>query len=119
MFKIANLAVTFFLELGVLVALGYWGFHTGQGTIASIGLGLGVPAAAVVLWALFGAPTARWHLNGGYRVLLQIVFFGSAALALAAAVSLTWSVAWSILCIVNITLNYVWGNDPKIVKTRH
>jgi hypothetical protein len=28
--KNANLALAFFLELGVLAALGYWGFKTGQ-----------------------------------------------------------------------------------------
>src|SRR5215469_11746142 len=62
--KNANLALAFFLELGVLVALGYWGYQTGQGTIARIGLGIGAPALAVVVWALFGAPKSTWHLQG-------------------------------------------------------
>jgi hypothetical protein len=106
--KNTNLALTFFLELGVLVALGYWGFHTGQGTVASITLGLGAPLAAAILWALFGAPRARWHLKGVYRVLLQIVFFGSAALALYAAVSPGLGVAWAIVCLINAALNYAW-----------
>jgi len=52
--KNANLALAFFLELAVLAALGYWGFSTGQGTLARIGLGIGIPAVAVVVWALFG-----------------------------------------------------------------
>ena len=34
--KNANLALAFFLELAVLAALGYWGFSTGQGTLARI-----------------------------------------------------------------------------------
>jgi hypothetical protein len=49
--KNTNLALTFLLELGVLVALGYWGFQTGQATIASIGLGIGAPVLAVALFA--------------------------------------------------------------------
>ena len=106
--KNANLALTFFLELGVLVALGYWGFQTGQGTGAKFALGLGAPAAAIVAWALFGAPTARWHLKGIWRVLLQIIFFGSAALALAVAVSPALGITWALICIVNIALNYAW-----------
>jgi Protein of unknown function (DUF2568) len=106
--KNANLALTFFLELGVLVALGYWGFQTGQGTVARISLGLGAPVAAAILWAVFGAPRARWHLKGAWRVLLQIVFFGSAALALSAAVSPALGVAWALVCIANIALNYAW-----------
>ena len=47
--KNANAALAFFLELGVLAALGYWGFQTGKGTIARIGLGIGAPAVAVVV----------------------------------------------------------------------
>jgi hypothetical protein len=106
--KNANLALTFFLELGVLVALGYWGFHTGQGTIAKLALGLGAPLAAAVLWGLFGAPRGKWHLKGVWRVLLQVVFFGSAALALAAAASITLGITWALVCIVNLGLNYLW-----------
>ena len=116
--KNANLALTFFLELGVLVALGYWGFQTGQGTVAQFALGLGTPAAAIVLWALFGAPRARWHLTGIYRILLQIVFFGSAALALAVAVNPVLGITWALVCIINIGLNYAWGIDPKAVATK-
>ena len=62
--KNANLALSFLLELCVLVALGYWGFQTGQGTIAKIGLGIGAPMVAVVVWALFGAPKSAWRLQG-------------------------------------------------------
>ena len=52
--KNANLALAFFLELAALAALGYWVISTGQGTLAQIVLGIGVPAVAVVAWALFG-----------------------------------------------------------------
>ncbi len=106
--KNANLALTFFLELGVLVALGYWGFQTGQGTAARFALGLGTPAAAIVLWGLFGAPRGRWHLKGIWRLLLQIVFFGSAALALAVAVNPGLGIAWALVCLMNAALNYAW-----------
>ncbi len=106
--KNANLAITFFLELGVLIALGYWGSQTGQGAATRIALGLGAPAVAVVAWFLFGAPKAIWHLKGVYRVLLQIVFFGSAALALSVAVSPGLGAAWALVCIVNVALNYIW-----------
>ncbi len=59
--KNANLALAFFLELGVLAALGYWGFQTGQGTIAKIGLGISAPALAAGCraWARAQQPTAR------------------------------------------------------------
>jgi hypothetical protein len=69
---------------------------------------LGAPLAAAVLWGLFGAPRGKWHLKGVWRVLLQVVFFGSAALALAAAASIALGVAWALVCIVNLGLNYAW-----------
>ena len=51
--KYANLALAFFLELCALAALGYWGFVTGEGLPARIGLGVGAPLLAAVLWGAF------------------------------------------------------------------
>jgi Protein of unknown function (DUF2568) len=48
-FKDANLALAFLLELCALAGLGYWGFVTGGGLPAKIGLGVGVPLLAAVL----------------------------------------------------------------------
>ena len=51
-----NLGLAFLLELGVLAALGYWGFTDGPNTFLKFVLGLGAPALAIVIWAIFGAP---------------------------------------------------------------
>jgi hypothetical protein len=51
--KGANLALRFLLELCALGALGYWGFKTGGGLIAKIGLGIGAPLVAAVVWGTF------------------------------------------------------------------
>ncbi len=107
--KNANAALAFLLELGVLVALGYWGFQTGQGTIARIGLGIGVPVVAVVVWALFGAPKAVWHLNGPWRLILEVVWFGSAAVALFAAGQRVLGVAFALVFVLNYALTYALG----------
>jgi len=45
-----NLAVRVLLELGVVVALGYWGVHTGQNVAAKILLGAGAPTLGFGLW---------------------------------------------------------------------
>jgi hypothetical protein len=44
-----NLALRFLLELCALVALGYWGFRTGSGLFAKIGLGIGVPLLTIMI----------------------------------------------------------------------
>jgi Protein of unknown function (DUF2568) len=106
--KNINLALAFFLELGVLAAWGYWGFSTGPGVLAKIGLGIGIPVIAIIIWALFGAPTATWHLYGPWRLLLQIIFFGSAVAALYMAGRPGWSLAFALLFVLNTILVYIW-----------
>lgn len=108
-FKNINLALAFFLELGVLVAWGYWGFSTQAGALAKFALGIGIPVIAIIVWALFGAPTAIWHLNGPWRLLLQIVFFGSAVVALFIAGQPIWGMVFALLFVVNTILIYVWA----------
>ena len=51
--KGANLLLRFLLELCALGALGYWGFKTGSGLVAKIGLGIGAPLVVAVVWAMF------------------------------------------------------------------
>jgi hypothetical protein len=108
--KNANLALSFLLELGVLAALAYWGSHTGQGTFTSIALGIGAPVLAVVVWWLFGAPQAKWHLNGSYRLLLEVIFFGSAAVALFAAGQHVLGVAFALVFSLNTGLASLLGS---------
>jgi hypothetical protein len=107
--KNANLVLAFLLELCVLVALGYWGLQTGQGLIAKIGLAIGAPVAAVVFWALFGAPKAVWALPGPWHLIVAVVFFGAAAVALFAAGQRQLAVAFALVVVINHILVYVWG----------
>lgn len=77
-----NLAVRFLLELGALGAVGYWGAHTGNTTATKIALGAGLPLALAVIWGTFVAPKAGVHVPGAIHILVQVVVFGSAAVAL-------------------------------------
>jgi Protein of unknown function (DUF2568) len=61
--KYANLALAFFLELFALAALGYWGFTNGEGLPAKIGLDVGVPLLATVLWGVFESPRVSLPLR--------------------------------------------------------
>jgi Protein of unknown function (DUF2568) len=105
--KIANLALAFFLELGVLVALGYWGFYTGQGLLFKIGLGIAAPLLAVVVWALFGAPKAVWGLSGNWHLIVVALFFGSAVMALFFSEQRPFAIAFALLVILNHILIYM------------
>lgn len=71
--KTANVALRFLLELCILVALGYWGVQTGQGLLAKIGLGIGVPLIAAVVWGLVGAPSSPWQLHDPWHLVLGVI----------------------------------------------
>jgi Protein of unknown function (DUF2568) len=75
--KGANLALRFVLELCTLGALGYWGFKTGSGALARIGLGIGAPLVAAVVWGTFVAPRAPVQLPGPVSLLLQMLILRS------------------------------------------
>jgi hypothetical protein len=51
--KGANLALRILLELCALGALGYWGVNAGGGLMSKIGLGVGAPLVAAVVWGAF------------------------------------------------------------------
>jgi hypothetical protein len=107
--KNINLALAFLLELAVLAALGYWGFTTGEGMLVRIGLGIGIPLVAIILWALFGAPRAAWRLHGFRLWILRVVFFGGAAMALIAASLPLLGVVFALICVVNLALISAWA----------
>ncbi len=104
----ANLALSFLLELSLLVALAYWGFHAGTGTIGQIALGIGIPLLVAVLWGIFLAPRATVRLPAVPRFVVELVLFGLAVAGLAAAgqPSLAW--VFGLILVVNRILIIVW-----------
>ena len=107
--KNVNLALAFLLELAVLAAFGFWGFSTGEGALARIGLGIGIPLVAVIVWALFGAPRAAWRLQGFWLWILRVVFFGGAVVTLIAASLLLLGIVFALICVVNLALISAWA----------
>ena len=107
--KGANLALRFLLELCALGALGYWGFKTGNATIAKIALGVGAPLVAAVVWGAFVSPQAPVQLPGLMVLVLQVLVFGSAAAALVATGHRTLALVFVVLAVSNAILMYAWG----------
>ncbi len=83
--KSVNLALRFLLELCALAALAYWGSHTGTGLIAKIGLGIGTPLVAAVIWGIFVASKASVTVPEPWHLILELLVFGSAVAGLVAA----------------------------------
>jgi hypothetical protein len=107
--KTTNLGLRFLLELCMLAALGYWGFQVSKGTLMKIGLGIGAPLIAAVLWGLFEAPNSSMRLQGAPQLILEVAIFAVAAAALYAAKHPSLAVMFTVIVVLNRVLMQVWG----------
>jgi hypothetical protein len=107
-----NLAIRFLLELGALAALAYWGWTQHEGLLRVV-LAVGLPLAAAIMWATFAVPGDRSRsgrapvpVPGAVRLLLELVFFASAAWALydAGTTGLAWVLA--VVVILHYAVSY-------------
>ncbi|MEW1641965.1 MULTISPECIES: YrdB family protein [unclassified Streptomyces] len=106
--KAANLGVLFAIELGALVAVGYWGFTRDVATPAVWLLGIGAPVVLAVVWGLCGSPKARYKVRGAGRVGFEVVWFGAGVAALVLAGAYDWALVLALVCVVSKTLAVVW-----------
>ncbi len=76
-----NLAIRGIMELGIVVALSFWGFHTGRNTLMKIILGVGSPAIVFGFWGLVDFRNAG-NKAEYLRLIQEMVISGLAAVAL-------------------------------------
>lgn len=98
------LTVRFLCELGMLVALAYWGFTAVDGALAWV-LGLGAPTLAAAIWATFVSPKARRPVSMPVRISVEIDLFVLSALALWFAGAPAAAVVLGVLGIATSALN--------------
>ncbi len=91
----------------MLAALGYWGYHASTTIWIEIVLGSALPVAAAILWGVFMAPKAKIPLRQIPHLLLALVLFGLATIALFVSNQPVVAVVFGILVIVNQTLTYL------------
>ncbi|MGY3203131.1 YrdB family protein [Streptomyces sp. TE5632] len=100
----ANEALAFLLELAALGCLGWWGFHTGPEGVFRILLGVGTPLLAVVVWALFAAPRARWRPRLPLVLVVKALVLGGGAAALYGVGHPVAAGAMAVVTIANTTV---------------
>jgi hypothetical protein len=76
----ANDVLRLVLELFAIVTLAIWGFAVWP-LPWNIVVGIGAPAVAILLWALFRSPKAVLHVDPFVKALVELVVMGSAAFA--------------------------------------
>ncbi|WP_080055390.1 YrdB family protein [Spirosoma aerolatum] len=68
----------FLLELCMLGAYGYAGFHLSQHPYGKYLLAIGLPLAAATMWGIFAAPRSAHQLGFPYHTLFVLLMFGLA-----------------------------------------
>lgn len=106
--KASNLALRFLLELAALVAFGYWGFTTGNGTGSKILLGIGVPIAVAAVWGVFVSPKALVALPFPAKIVLGLLILELAAGALVLAGQPAIGIAFGVIVLFNAALLLAW-----------
>lgn len=103
-----NVALRAVMELGVVVALGYWGFATGESAGTKILLGVGAPLLGFGFWGLVDFRNAG-SLAEPLRLTQELVITGLAAVAWYAAGAQAWGWALGALSIGHHALVYLLG----------
>jgi len=96
-----NQAVYFLLELCMLGALGYAGFHNSQHPYGKYLLAIGLPLLAAIVWGIFAAPRSAHQLGFPYRSFFVLTMFGIAFFLLYQTGQTRLAITLGILAIVS------------------
>jgi hypothetical protein len=107
--KAGNLVLRFVLELCLLAVFGFWGFSAGQSTAMKIGLAIGALLTCAIIWGIFLAPASSRRLHEPWRLILELILFGLAILALYRMGQYEWAGVFGLVYGINKILLRVWG----------
>lgn len=110
------LVVRFVLELGMLAAFAYWGFTATDATALNIVLGIAAPVLAAIVWGTFLAPRRRTDLPIPARVVIELVVFGLAAVALLAAGQPTWAIVVAVVAVAQRAALSALGDHSERIQ---
>lgn len=103
-----NTAIAFFLELAMLIAFGYWGFHGEKSTWLKWLLGIGIPLIVIVAWGFWMAPRSEYRLGLLPGVIVSSILFLLAAAALYQTGQTTLATIMAVITIVHEILVLLW-----------
>ena len=106
--RAANDALRFFLELSALAAVAYWGWSEHGGVWRWV-LVVVAPAAVVLVWGRWMAPKSQSRVSDPWRLAIELLVFGGAALALWDADEPVQALVLGAAAAVHLALTFVLG----------
>ena len=107
-----NHVLRFLLELALLASLAYGGYSVPASPWSYV-LMLALPLAAAALWGTFVSPKALHPLLDPWRLVLELVLFGSAVVALATAGRVLLATVLGLLVGLHLALTFALGQRPR------
>jgi uncharacterized membrane protein YfhO len=106
--KTINSVIAFLLELVMLAAFSYWGFHGEKSVLMKWLLGIGAPVAVAFILGLYLAPNAAHRLNITAGTILSLVLLLGAAIALYQTGHSVLAITLAIIVIINQAFLLLW-----------
>jgi hypothetical protein len=103
-----NVGLRVLMELGIVVALGYWGYQTGEGAGMKVLLGIGAPLIGFGVWGLVDFRKAGSFAEP-LRLIQELVISGLAAFALYVVEAKGFALALAFASLLHHILVYVSG----------
>nr|WP_275691042.1 YrdB family protein [Paenibacillus aceris] len=103
-----NLALRGLMELGIVIALAYWGYHSGKNTIQSTLLSIGAPLLIFGFWSLFDFRKVV-ATPEPFRLVQELILSGLAAVAWYTAGQRSLGITLGTISIVHHVLVYILG----------
>jgi lipopolysaccharide export LptBFGC system permease protein LptF len=104
-----NAAVSFFLEIAMLVSISYFGFYGDKHIIFKLLVGVLLPIGIVVFWSFFMAPTADQRFDPAIVRVVALTLFLAAAIMLYKTNLPIWGVWFAVIAVVNAVLTFIWN----------
>lgn len=108
-----NLLISFILEIAMLAAFAYAGFHIGDRQWLQYVSGIGLPAIVIIFWAKKMAPKAQKRFPYPYILILTLILFELAALALYFSDVTKWAVIFAITALLNVGIRFLSGDRKQ------
>lgn len=107
--KILNQIIAFLLELGMLSAMGYWGYLQGKTKITQYFIAILLIATGIALWAYFAAPKSANRLSLEYRMVFELVLFLLSTWMIYKSGYTSFAIAFGIISLLNLVVEYFLG----------
>ena len=105
--KVINLVLAFLLEIAMLIAFGYFGYHYPENTANKYFFMMALPLAATILWGFFAAPKSKHRLPKLPRVVFALVLYGTSIFLLSLTGKTPLAAAFAICVVLNQLLLFI------------